>query len=125
MSSFVGMGVAAMVVFIDAVKTGPTKRSQRLSQLTTMEEEKDVGFGTVVVPLSPLMLVEAVGVGMTEGPGGEREGLSCETASTNCSKARSENLILTEKRANYGRLSGEECNVEPSIIYGVASFEGQ
>jgi hypothetical protein len=62
MSSFVGTGVAAIVVFIVAVEIGPTKRSQNWSKLSPMEVEKAVGFTTMVPPTD----VDLVGVGMIE-----------------------------------------------------------
>jgi hypothetical protein len=66
MSSDVGTGVASTVVFIDAVETGPTNKSHRSSQVSTIEEVNAVGLGTVVVPLDSLRLIEAVGVGTME-----------------------------------------------------------
>ena len=67
MSSLVGIGVACTVVFVEAVDTGPTNRSQRSSQVITIGEENAVGLGNVVVPLEPLTVIEAVGVGIMEG----------------------------------------------------------
>ena len=85
------MGVAATVVFTEAVETGPTNKSQRSSHVTTMEDEKAVGFAIVEVPLR---IIDAVGVGIIDGDEEALDELFCEATSAACMRRRAESIIL-------------------------------
>lgn len=90
MSSLDGMGVAATVVFTEAVETGPTNKSQRSSHVTTIVDTNAVGLVIVVVPLS---VRDAVAVGIIGASEGVKE-LLCETTIAVCNISRAKNFIL-------------------------------
>jgi hypothetical protein len=103
-----------MVVFIVAVETGPTKRSQRSSHVMTMEDEKAVGLATVVVPLR---LIDAVGVGIIEGEAEALEEPFWATASAACINRSVEYFMFTETGGSFYSIPFNIVNSGTSSLY--------